>query len=198
MSADGADPPLGLTRAHHPFAFRKALEPPQSSEPLAVEFIEAPGHPLCLLESLTALLPAWGHLLLAVVGAGDGPRHGGDGVRVPAQGDAVDEGSLQGVVVLRNVGISVHAAQERVDGSGDGAQRGDAVAWNTPCQHPLGFIPFPFLLQLTATHGFYQEKVQKFVPQKPPSSPVPLTSCRAIPSYPRIAWPYTATHSHPT
>lgn len=145
------------SRADHPFTFRKALELPQSSEPLAVQFIEALGHLLGLLESLTALLPARGHLLLPVIGAGDGPRHGGNGVRVPPQGDAVDDGSLQGVVVVRNVSISVHAAQEGVDSSGDGAQCSDAIAWNTACQHPLGFLLCPLLLQLAVASDFPQQ-----------------------------------------
>lgn len=127
-SAEGADPPAFSGRGDRPPCLQQTL--PRSSEPLAVEFIQAIRQLLRLLKRFAALLPTCGYLFLSVISPCDGSRHGSDGVCVSTQRDAVDDGPLQVVVVLRNVWVSIHAAQEGVDGSRDRAQSSNAVTCN--------------------------------------------------------------------
>jgi len=110
--------PLCLQKTHSPL----------SSELLAVEFVQAICQLLCLLKSFTALLPAWGYLFLPIIRPCNGSCHGRNGVCVSPQGDTVDDGPLQAVVVIRNIWVSFHTVQEGVNCSGDRPQSGNAVA----------------------------------------------------------------------
>lgn len=55
------------------------------SQTLLEDPVQAPGQDVGLLIALTALLPAFCHLFHPIVGASNGPSHGGNGVCVPTQ-----------------------------------------------------------------------------------------------------------------
>lgn len=63
------------------------VEPQQlgPSQTLLEDPVQALGQDVGLLIALTALLPAFWHLFHPIVGAGNGPSHGGDGVCVPTK-----------------------------------------------------------------------------------------------------------------
>lgn len=114
-------------RGDHPLRLPKTGSP-FSSEPLAVQFIQAICQLLCLLKSFTALLPTWGYLFLPIISPCNGSCHGSNGVCVSTQRDTVDDGPLQVAVVIRNIWVSFHTAQEGVNCSRDRPQSSNAIA----------------------------------------------------------------------
>lgn len=128
---------LQMARLHHHISDQKSrgdhllclqqTRSPWSSEPLAVEFIQAICQLLCLPKSFTALLPAWGYLFLPVISPCNGSCHGSNGVCVSTQRDTVDDGPLQVAVVIRNIRVSFHTVQEGVNCSRDRPQSGNAI-----------------------------------------------------------------------
>lgn len=80
-----------------------------------------------VLRSLAAPYPGLRCSLDAVVGPGDRPRHASDGVRVPAQGQAVRYCPLQAAVVLREALQGLQAVHDAEDGSGDRVESCNAI-----------------------------------------------------------------------
>lgn len=147
----------------HPLCLQTTRSP-RSSEPLAVQFIQAICQLLCLLKSFTALLPAWGYLLLPIISPCNGSCHGSNGVCVSTQRDTVDDGPLQVAVVIRNIWVSFHTAQEGVNCSRDRPQSGNAIACqqnqsSSVLQNTWVFLPTeePFsLLTTTSIASYFQ------------------------------------------
>ncbi|KAB1268616.1 hypothetical protein Cadr_000013636 [Camelus dromedarius] len=114
-----------------------------ASQTLLEDPVQALGQDVCLLVALTALLPALWHLFHPIVGASNGPSHGGNGVRVPTK-------------------IRLHAAQEAVDGGGHRVKGSNAV----PCgevrlwglDHPPP-TPTQEGAMLTACQGPYRSRL---------------------------------------
>ena len=55
------------------------------SRTLLEDSVQALGQDVCLFIALAALLPALWHLFYPIVGASNGPSHGGNGVCVPTK-----------------------------------------------------------------------------------------------------------------
>lgn len=191
-SAEGADPPAFPVRGDRSPRLQQTL--PRSSEPLAVEFIQAIRQLLRLLKCFAALLPTFGYLFLPIISPCDGSRHGSDGVCVSTQRDAVDDGPLQVVVVLRNVWVSVHTAQEGVDGSRDRAQSSNAIA----CNRTTSFSAAGCSVLPSCRSTFFPLTGCKHLHLRRGISPVLLAPWRLTPSYPSTVWQCPPTRAHPT
>ncbi|TNN78845.1 b(0,+)-type amino acid transporter 1 [Liparis tanakae] len=114
------------------WVFAAPLPRPTADSPLerpAVQHLEAARVHVCVLRPLAAPNPRLRNGLDAVVGPGDGPRHAGDGVGVPSQGQAVRYRPLQAAVVCREAFSGLQAVEDAEDGCGDRVERRNAVTW---------------------------------------------------------------------
>lgn len=111
------------------FLLDTVVEPRQlrPSQTLLEDPVQALGQDVCLLIALTALLPALWHLFHSIVGTGNGPSHGGNGVCVPTKLDGIDESPLEVIEGRGDLGVRLHAAQEAVDGGGHRFKGSNAI-----------------------------------------------------------------------